>query len=203
MGQKFSARSQQRHTPVSGLRARMHVPAFQLLHPHLAGPVFSILKSQQRWLSLCFPPWSHLPLTSNVYFNLFSFMNDTEHLFMCLLTFSVFSFVSPPFQVFVNFSIGSFAAFLPISFMELFHTLEIYPLAVKSIKLSSPVLCLYFGNFKLNLYFNVVDFVHCLSYFSIYWWRNSSFSLKSKDILLYFIVKHINFSFLTKYLLCQ
>ena len=119
-------------------------------------------------LTLCFPPWSHLPLTSNVYFNLFSFMNDTEHLFMCLLTFSVFSFASSPFQVFVNFSIGSFAAFLPISFMELFHTLEIYPLAVKFIKLSTPVLCLYFGNFKLNLYFNVVDFVHCLSYFSIY-----------------------------------
>ena len=118
-----------------------------------------------------FPPWSHLPLTSNAYFNLFTFMNDIEHLFMCLLTFSVFSFVRSPFQVFVNFSIGSFAAFLPISFMELFHILEIYPLAVKSIKLSSPLLCLYFDNFmafKLNLYFNVVDFVHCLSYFSIY-----------------------------------
>lgn len=86
-------------------------PAFQLLHPHLAGPVSSILKSQQRWLSLCFPPWSHLPLTSNVYFNLFSFVNDTEHLFMCLLTFSVFSFVSSPFQVFVNFSIGSLCCF--------------------------------------------------------------------------------------------
>ena len=98
-------------------------------------------------------------------------MNDIEHLFMCLLTFSTFSFVSSPFQVFVNFSIGSFAAFLPIYFMELFHILEIYPLAVKSIKLSSPVLCLHFDSFmafKLNLYFNVVDFVHCLSYFSIY-----------------------------------
>lgn len=87
------------------------------------GP-FLHLKSQQRWLSLCFLH-GHISLWPLMFIsNCFLSCEWHWSIFSCVYWPFCFLFVSSPFQVFVNFSIGNAAAFLPISFMELFHTLR-------------------------------------------------------------------------------
>ena len=74
-------RSQQSCSPVSELRARSRsLTSSFSIHTWLGPFPPSSKVSNVNSLS-AFPPRSHLPLTSNVYFNLLSFMNDTEHLF--------------------------------------------------------------------------------------------------------------------------